>query len=118
MAIKQHCDVCDRVIEGTEGYRTIHFGRGYNTDVNTGYDPLVICKDCWYKMLESVGKPELYRGIDKPPRKVAPVGNLSDMIAQGLLESCRTCKYGDESAEQEHCGSCVGLDKWEAKNDG
>ena len=108
MAIKQHCDICDRVIEGNESYRTIHFGRGYNTDVDTGYDPLVVCKDCWQKMLNSVGKPELYRGIDKPQKKLTPVGNLSDVIWQGMLESCKTCKYSDAPADEDRCKSCVG----------
>ena len=115
MAIKQHCDICDRVIQGTEGYRTIHFGRGYNTDVNTGYDPLVICKDCWYKMLESQGKTELYRGIDNPPRKPAPVGNIKDILIDGVdvERRCKTCKYGEDWSKEAPCDKCTDLNKWE-----
>lgn len=113
MAIKQHCDVCDRVIEGTEGYRTIHFGRGYNTDVNTGYDPLVICKDCWYKMLESQGRSDLYRGIDVAPHKPKPVGNVKDVLKEVVEKRCKTCKYGDDFSDDTPCNTCADLNKWE-----
>ena len=120
MAIKQHCDVCDRVIEGTEGYRTIHFGRGYNTDVNTGYDPLVVCKDCWYKMLESQGRADLYKGIDVAPHKPTPVGNIKDVLEDVIMveKKCKTCKYGDVGWEETHCSTCKGLNNWEAKDNG
>ena len=55
--IKQHCDYCDRVIPATEAYRTVHFGRGTNSKIDVGYDPIVVCKHCWKKM-ETVVKPE------------------------------------------------------------
>jgi hypothetical protein len=114
--IKQHCDVCDRVIEGTEGYRTIHFGRGYNTDVNTGFDPLVVCKDCWYKMLESQGRVDLYKGIDSAPKKPVPVGNVKDIIVDIVDKRCKTCKYGEDWSENTPCKQCADLNKWEKKD--
>lgn len=118
MAMKQHCDVCDRVIQGTEGYRTIHFGRGYNTDVNTGYDPLVVCKDCWYKMLESQGKTELYRGIDNPPKKPSSVGNVKDVLKVIVEKKCQNCKYCDYALDNDMCANCVDKNNWEAIDHG
>ena len=124
MAIKQHCDICDKVIPGTEGYRTIHFGRGYNTDVNTGYDPLVVCKDCWLSMLQYKGREDLYRGIDvTTPHKPKPVGNVKEVLEavvsqESLEKRCKTCKNIDDWDDDNVCQSCVGFDKWEAKNNG
>ena len=55
--IKQHCDICDGVIPATEAYRTVNFGRGTNSNINIGYEPMVICKHCWKKMYDFI-KPE------------------------------------------------------------
>lgn len=125
--LKQHCDICDGVIPGTEQYRTIHFGRGYNTNVDTGYDPLIICKHCWHKMLESVDAVDLYRDIDgkKRPSQVKPVRIDPKEIVNGLElddktefeKKCKTCKYGSLGWEETHCSTCKGLNNWEAKTD-
>ena len=120
MAVKQHCDICDRVIPGTEGYRTIHFGRGYNTDVNTGYEPLVVCHDCWFKMLDSVGAPELYRNIDSKPKAkpvyATPVGNITPVLKE-IVKSCATCKYQDNGMSNYPCNACIDKMNWEDKDD-
>lgn len=116
--IKQHCDICDGVIPNTEGYRTIHFGRGNNSDVNTGFEPLVVCKNCWKKMLDAVGGDELYRDIDNRPKRN---GNTVDDLLKGILplkeddgKSCKSCKYKDKYIGEDPCLSCAALDKWEA----
>ena len=116
--LKQHCDVCDMVIGGTESYRSIHFGRGYNSDVNTGYDPLIVCKDCWQKMLTSVGRIDLYRGIDTSPKRPAPVGNVKDILKDVIVERrCKTCKNSEDWSDEAVCKECVDLNKWEAKDE-
>lgn len=116
--IKQHCDICDGVIPNTEGYRTIHFGRGQNTDVNTGYDPLVVCKNCWRKMLDAVGGDDLYRDIDNRPKRN---GDSVDTLIKEILpikeddgKSCKSCKFKDKYIGEDPCLSCSAHDKWEA----
>jgi len=118
--IKQHCDICDGVIPGTESYRTINFGRGYNHNIDTGYDPLVICKRCWHRMLESVGAEELYKEVDIKPKRPQSVGNIGSILKEVVQgpKMCNYCKH----LNSEVCFSCLSDDckeftKWEAKDE-
>lgn len=120
--IKQHCDICDGVIPNLEAYRTIHFGRGTNLNIDVGHDPMVICKRCWKKMLSTV-KPEAY--IENPEENKTDdvVGEIVNALMPKRMSSkdenghcCENCKYCDSLIESEPCRSCVGLNRWEAQN--
>ena len=124
--IKQHCDICDCVIPNTEAYRTIHFGRGNNSKIDIGYDPMVICKRCWKKMLGAV-KPEAY--IENPEKILQSntddvVGEIVNALMPKRMSSvdknghcCQNCLHRDDSIESGACRNCVGLDKWEEMKD-
>ena len=114
--IKQHCDICDGVIPNTEAYRTIHFGRGTNANINIGYDPMTICKRCWKKMLDAV-KPEAYieniDAISRPNQSDDIIGDIvSNIIA---TKTCKNCLNGDCGIDSEPCKSCLNCAKWEEK---
>ena len=121
--LKQHCEVCDRVIPDVEAYRTVHFGRGHNPNINTGYDPMVICKGCWKKMWASVrpddnvddGDP-----VEKSMRKRAErAQNLATEIVTSMVKgsdkACENCVYDGIALNSEPCNNCTGKDKWEDK---
>lgn len=118
--LKQHCEICDRVIPSTEAYRTVNFGRGTNSNVNTGYSPMVICKKCW-KIMYAAVKPD----TDETDMVSAnsPLGNiLSDIIndddkKRANEKGCKDCKHCFGDINSDPCASCVGCDKWEANND-
>ena len=122
--IKQHCDICDCVIPNLEAYRTIHFGRGTNSTIDVGQDPMVICKRCWKKMLSTV-KPEAY--IENPekliPNNTDVVGEIVNALMPKRMSSvnedghcCDNCLHRDSAIDSEPCRSCVGLNRWEDKN--
>lgn len=136
MAIKQHCDICDQVIPMAESYRTIHFGRGHNPNINIGYDPLVICKHCWKKMLSSVNAEGVYKDVDAvfdevknrtkltiPPEALDTLlGKISEQTSSSVVmgeddtyRGCKNCKYGNHSINDEPCKSCLNQSNWEEK---
>lgn len=124
--IKQHCDICDCVIPNLEAYRTIHFGRGTNSNIDVGQDPMVICKRCWKKMLCSV-KPEAY--IENP-EKLIPT-NTDDVLGEIVNalrpkctlsvdengNGCPNCLHRDDSLDSDVCRNCIGLCNWEARDE-
>lgn len=130
--LKQHCDFCDSVIPSQASYKTVHFGRGNNQNINIGYDPQVICKKCWEKMINAV-KPEMMESeeqkfevtssglkpkTDKAVNSVrtALADEFADFIIRGKDKSCESCTHGDSELTGEPCSKCTGKDKWEAKN--
>lgn len=123
MAMRRHCDICDSVIGNTEQYRTIHFGRGNNTDIDIGVDPQTICKKCWKTMISSV-KPEAYIDNIDPLIKKNRTDDIVGAIASALVNDndcqcdklCKTCKYGDCGLSEGSCSECIGKDRWEAKD--
>lgn len=124
MAMRRHCDICDAVIGQSEQYRTIHFGRGTNEDINIGVDPQTICKKCWKTMISSV-KPEAYIADIDPLIKKNRTDDIVGAIASALVNEsecqcdklCKTCKYGDSALSEGSCSECIGKDRWEAKDE-
>ena len=127
--IKQHCDICDGVIPNVESYRTVFFGRGTNPKVNTGYDPTIVCKKCWKRMLDGIGAGELVKVLpDKPvenamdkteKKREERIDSLAEEIVDGITgkdKSCATCKFGGCLLSEEPCKNCTGKDRWTAKN--
>ena len=124
--IKQHCDICDGVIPNLEAYRTIHYGRGTNSNIDVGQDPMVICKRCWKKMLGSV-KPEAY--IENP-EKLMPA-NTDDVLGEIVNalrpkrnssvdengNGCPNCLHRDDPLDSDVCRNCIGLCNWVAENE-
>lgn len=126
--IKQHCDICDGVIPNVESYRTVFFGRGTNPKVNTGYDPTIICKKCWKKMLDGIGAGDLMKvlpdkSVDSAMEKTETkreerVSELAKEIADGITgkqKACENCIYSHKQLTEEPCRSCTGKDRWVAK---
>lgn len=126
--IKQHCDICDGVIPAVESYRTVFFGRGTNPKVNTGYEPTIVCKKCWKRMLDGIGAGDLMKvlpdkSVDSAMEKTEVkreerVSELAKEIADGITgkeKSCESCKYGEKLLTEEPCRSCTGKDRWVAK---
>lgn len=126
--IKQHCDICDGVIPVVESYRTVFFGRGTNSKINVGYDPTVVCKKCWNKMLSAVGAEKLM--VHLPDKNVETamvksdtkreerIDSLAQEIADGITgkdKSCESCVYGDRALNDEPCCLCTGKDRWVRK---
>ena len=135
--LKQHCEICDGVIPPVESYKTVHFGRGSNPNINVGFDPMVICKRCWNKMMASVGMST--EGIDEQVDKASEktiakrqeradaleseitdflVNMAPDNVAKmtGKDKSCESCIYGNSPLDQAPCCTCTGKDKWEGKS--
>ena len=128
--IKQHCDICDGVIPNVESYRTVFFGRGTNPKVNTGYDPTIVCKKCWKKMLDGIGAGDLMKVLPDKSVETAMEKNdikreeiiedLAEDIADGITtqdKSCATCKFGGCRLTDEPCKNCKGKDRWTAKKE-
>lgn len=127
--IKQHCDICDCVIPNVESYRTVFFGRGTNPRVNTGYDPTIVCKKCWKKMLDGVGAGDLIKilpdkSVDSAMEKTEikheeRVSDLSKEIEEAIVtgkeKACENCIYGERKLSEEPCKSCKGKNRWIAK---
>lgn len=127
--IKQHCDICDGVIPNIESYRTVFFGRGTNSKVNTGYDPTIICKRCWKKMLDGIGAGDLMKVLPdksietamekteiKHEERVLDLSKeIEEAIVTGKEKACENCIYGDRSLNENPCKSCKGKDKWTTK---
>ena len=121
--LKQHCEVCDRVIPDMESYKTVHFGRGHNPNVNTGYDPMVICKGCWKKMWEAVRPGDNIDDVDpveKTMKKRAErAQNLATEIVTSMVKgsdkACEQCMSNGKSLLEQPCCNCTGKDKWEEK---
>ena len=124
--IKQHCDICDGVIPNIESYRTVFFGRGTNPKVNTGYDPTIVCKKCWKKMLDGIGAGDLMKVLPDKSVDIAMektdikreerVSDLSKEIEEAIVtgkeKACASCVYGNGKLSDEPCRSCTGKDKW------
>lgn len=136
--LKQHCEICDGIIPAVESYKTVHFGRGNNPNINVGFDPMVICKKCWKKMLEAV-KPEMVQSeeemIERSSAKTAEkrqqradaleneitnflVSMSPDNLLKGKDKACENCKFGGLALSDEPCKSCTGKDKWVNDNEG
>ena len=126
--IKQHCDICDGVIPVVESYRTVFFGRGTNSKINVGYDPTVICKRCWNKMLAGVGAEQLAnhlpdKSVDSAlvksdAKREERIDSLAKEIEESITgkdKSCESCIYGDRSLNDEPCCLCTGKDRWVAR---
>lgn len=124
--LKQHCEVCDCVIPPMDSYRTVRYGRGNNPNVNTGHDPMVICKACWKKMI-AVVSPEMASNLESAEHTQEMKDKLSqklsealkddlDRVIKGKDKSCESCRYGDGSLNEEPCNGCTGKNQWEAKN--
>lgn len=127
--IKQHCDICDGVIPNVESYRTVFFGRGTNPKVNTGYDPTIVCKKCWKKMLDGIGAGDLIKVLPDKPVETAMdktevkreerISTLSKEIENEIImakeKACENCIYSDSGLNNEPCRSCTGKDRWIAK---
>lgn len=118
--LKRHCDICDAVIGQSEQYRTIHFGRGTNEDIDIGIDPQCICKKCWKTMITSV-KPEAYIDNIEPLIKKQNTDDIVSSIVEAVLpdgieKRCRTCKHCEDWSEDAICKECVNLSKWEDIN--
>ena len=128
--IKQHCDICDGVIPNVESYRTVFFGRGTNPKVNTGYDPTIVCKKCWNRMLDGVGAGDLVKVLpDKSVEETMVkteikteerIDNLVKDIVDGITgkdKSCATCRFGESLLSDEPCKHCTGKDRWTQKRE-
>lgn len=114
--LKRHCDICDGVIGETEQYRTIHFGRGSNEDIDIGVDPQCICKKCWKTMITSV-KPEAYIDNIDPLIRKKNSDNIVSTIAEailpdGVFKRCKNCKHADDPSHGEHCKDCTNFSNW------
>ena len=124
--LKQHCEICDRVIPSVESYRTVHFGRGHNPNINVGYDPIVICKTCWKKM-EAAVKPDgieiereaeaaLDKHIEEQKKRTDNlVEDIMSSMVKGTDKSCESCRFNMMQLTDEPCNKCLGKNKWEAK---
>lgn len=118
--IKRHCDICDAVIGTSEQYRTIHFGRGTNEDINIGVDPQTICKRCWKTMITSV-KPEAYIDNIEPLIKKQECEDVITSIVEavlpdGAIKRCKNCKHCDDWSSDSVCHNCTDLCNWEEKS--
>lgn len=116
--IKQHCDICDGVIPVTEAYRTVNFGRGTNSNINIGYDPMVICKHCWKKMYDYI-KPDNGNADERYVKSDALASIVGDILNDGgerviTDKTCSTCKFGINGLDDPNCKGCSGFNKWEA----
>lgn len=126
--LKQHCEICDRVIPPMESYKTVHFGRGNNPNINIGRDPIVICKKCWKIMVTAVN-PEMAAQLDAQTENEnhkqilqqraseALANDIEEFIIKGKDKTCEMCAYGDGSLSDEPCNKCTGKDKWVSKDD-
>lgn len=115
--IKQHCDICDGVIPVTEAYRTVNFGRGTNSNINIGYDPMVICKHCWKKMYDYI-KPDNGSTDEKYQKSEALASIVCDILNDKSEKTCSTCKFGCDGLDDPNCKNCAGFSNWEDINDG